>query len=153
MKNQIKLIILALSPLLISFNFIECGKVSEEQADYKDPCSTKKCKPSEVCVLEDEQHGLCVSKRLLQIPKISRRSITESNGLCGSSECRFGECEVLNQTIFVCHCYKGITGSKCNVLDKTQLPCSSNPCYGNTVCINLADKFACVCEDGEFLDF
>ena len=99
----------------------------------------------------NKKNAECISKRLLEFHRISKRSIVanDQNGYCGTNECRFGECEVLNTTIFICHCYKGITGSKCNILDKTQLPCSSNPCYSNSVCINLGDKFACVCDRGK----
>ena len=43
---------------------------------------------------------------------------------------------------------KGVTGSSCNMLDTTGLACASNPCYGDSFCIDLAGNAICICEDG-----
>ncbi len=43
---------------------------------------------------------------------------------------------------------KGVTGNSCNMLDTTGLACASNPCYGDSFCIDLAGNAICICEDG-----
>lgn len=50
--------------------------------------------------------------------------------------------------IFIEIFLKGITGESCNRLDTSGLPCSSNPCHGNSVCVNMAENYVCVCGPG-----
>lgn len=70
---------------------------------YADPCSAVKCEQDEVCVAHDDETGVCVKKSNLEVKHVARR---EMPTFCGTEECRFGECEVLNATTFVCHCTK-----------------------------------------------
>jgi hypothetical protein len=35
------------------------------------------------------------------------------------------------------------------MLDTTGLACASNPCFGDSFCIDLAGNAICICEDGK----
>ena len=44
---------------------------------------------------------------------------------------------------------KGVTGENCNLLSNMTNPCSVNPCFGQSACINLSNnKFVCICRSG-----
>lgn len=64
-----------------------------------------KCQPDEVCVAQNDESASCVKKSNLEVKHLAKR---EMPTYCGSEECRFGECEILNATTFVCHCTKVI---------------------------------------------
>ena len=68
---------------------------------FLDPCAAVKCLPDEICVAQNEESASCVKKSNLEVKHVTKR---EMPTYCGSEECRFGECEVLNATNFVCHC-------------------------------------------------
>ncbi len=63
--------------------------------------------------------------------------------------CRHGECEIINMTSHICHCVEGVTGEHCNYLSIDSNPCSANPCFSESACINLSEnKFVCICRAG-----
>lgn len=71
--------------------------------------------------------------------------------VCQPSTCRYGNCEILTQYTFQCHCNAGITGTNCNsVAPATADKCSSNPCYGSgSTCVPQGlVGFTCFCAAG-----
>jgi hypothetical protein len=65
-----------------------------------------RCNENEICIARDEISASCVSREQVQTSNILVRRESVDHGMCGDIECRFGECEVLNSSSFVCHCYK-----------------------------------------------
>jgi hypothetical protein len=80
--------------------------------------------------------------RLNSEPKITY------TGICDSTNCRYGSCEIYSLTEFICHCLAGVTGKECDQLDKTQNPCSSSPCSGGATCVSSGGTFFCACPTG-----
>jgi len=67
-------------------------------------------------------------------------------GLCDQTNCRYGDCEIINSTYIKCHCVKGVTGTNCDRLETTGNPCGSYPCYGASTCYALnTGSYICVC--------
>jgi hypothetical protein len=119
------------------------------QLQLQDPCAAVKCTEEQICVVKDEYSAFCISRSEVEINNHNTfKRQSPKNEMCGSIECRFGECEVFNATKFVCHCFKGVSGASCNSLDITGQPCASNPCHGDSVCINLSGNAVCVCGPG-----
>lgn len=76
-----------------------------------DPCAFKKCALTEQCVhhedeTQNELIGVCVARKSVVNVEHSIQKRSTHNGYCGDNECRFGECEVLNGTVYACHCFK-----------------------------------------------
>lgn len=67
-----------------------------------------------------------------------------------SSNVQKKELELLYIHILI-YSSKGVTGPNCNELDKSGMPCSSSPCFGDSTCVNLADRFICVCAAGKLI--
>lgn len=71
--------------------------------------------------------------------------------VCQPTTCRYGNCEILSQFSFQCHCNAGITGSACTtVAASTADKCASNPCYGSgSTCVPQGlVGFTCFCAAG-----
>lgn len=76
---------------------------------------------------------------------------------CLSSSCSdHGSCYAIFQLInnveevnFYCQCNNGYSGRNCEV---TEMPCLSNPCHNNGICVNNDNKngdgFTCICMNG-----
>ncbi len=79
--------------------------------NFKDPCSQLRCSTKEICIPKDEYSASCILREEVETSQnhfLMKRETQTSAEICGSLECRFGKCEVLNETSFVCHCSKVI---------------------------------------------
>ena len=78
---------------------------------FQDPCSQIKCASNQICVSKDDFTASCILREQVETDPsffFNKRSIETKTQLCGNLECRFGVCEALNETNFVCHCSKVI---------------------------------------------
>ncbi|XP_055029187.2 protein delta homolog 1 [Misgurnus anguillicaudatus] len=58
-----------------------------------------------------------------------------------SADCAHGSCEEPGQ----CICERGWTGARC---DRDISLCSSKPCFGSSVCVDVGDSYTCICTAG-----
>jgi hypothetical protein len=85
-----------------------------------------RCSPLEICIINDSQVASCISRSKVMLDQSNELSsirnfvlnvrrkrsgstrlrLVDHVDLCGTSECRFGECEMRNETQFMCHCIK-----------------------------------------------
>lgn len=95
---------------------------------------------------------ICLLIQVECIPKdqsLGRRKRQIASSVCSSNTCNYGECEVVSQLQYACHCQSGIYGTNCNLQAPANNPCISNPCYNSGSCINLSTTtFQCVCPTG-----
>lgn len=78
---------------------------------------------------------------------LSKRQIASS--VCSTNTCKYGTCEIVSQIAYKCHCRSGITGTNCDMQAPANNPCASNPCYGESRCVNMgASQFQCLCGAG-----
>lgn len=93
---------------------------------------------------------LCTSTSVFSIDLLKLYSEPKVTypGICDSTNCRYGTCEIISLTEVICHCLAGVTGEDCDQLDKTNNPCSSNPCSGGATCVSSSGTFFCACPTG-----
>lgn len=116
----------------------------------KDPCSTLKCATNELCVLKDADSAVCLLRKdMPELPMfINKRQVKTT--VCSSQDCKYGQCEIVSPDGYKCHCdNNGIVGTNCDTFLANSMPCASNPCWGNSECVNL-DKYEydCKCKAG-----
>ena len=103
-----------------------------------DPCALIRCSPHEICVANYSKKATCIARKTVMLDEsnpvnsvkgtssrdpslrvdVSKRhsDAPHFRVSCGANECRFGECEMRNETQFVCHCFKVSTYSKIHSL-------------------------------------
>lgn len=88
----------------------------------------------------------CLSKEVNHSRR-KRQAITSS--VCTGNVCNYGDCEIVSQIQYACHCRAGIYGTNCNLQAPANNPCLSNPCYNLGTCMNVGtNSYTCSCPTG-----